>query len=146
MRNVAAFGNFKWDILRNGFNESPFFTSDFPVAIEETADWRVHNRVVPLAPNLAVRIRPDLSIDRKHADFSFADFGYRVSDVSHAELVKINQLIVRCAEDTVFYRDDFPWVRKFIKRNRHYRVEMATDKLPTKKGTFVVFRQRIVAS
>jgi hypothetical protein len=33
------------------------------VAIEETEDWRLLNRIVPLAPNVAVRIRPDLTVD-----------------------------------------------------------------------------------
>jgi len=32
-RSLAIFGNFRWDILLNGFNQSPFFTSDFPAAI-----------------------------------------------------------------------------------------------------------------
>src|SRR5712691_5438551 len=49
-RFTALFGNFKWEILRNDFDESPFFTSDFPVAIERTDDPRVLNRIVPLAP------------------------------------------------------------------------------------------------
>jgi hypothetical protein len=89
MQNVAAFGNFKWDILLNHFDQSPFFTSDFPVAIEGTHDWRVVNRIVPLAPNVTIRIRPDITIDRKRADFSFANFGYLKRNVSHRELVEI---------------------------------------------------------
>jgi len=79
LRNVAALENFKWDILLNHFDESSFFTSDYPVAIEETKDWRILNRIVPLAPNLAVRIRPNLNIDRKNADFSFANLAAGLS-------------------------------------------------------------------
>jgi hypothetical protein len=108
LRNVAAFGNFKWDILINRFEDCPFFTSDFPVAIEQTGDWRVVNRIVPLAPNLAVRIRPDLTIDLKRADFSFANFGRLKKGVSRHEVVEANRLIARCAEDDIFYRDDSP--------------------------------------
>ena len=33
---ISMFGNFTWDILINSFEDSPFLTSDFPVAIEET--------------------------------------------------------------------------------------------------------------
>lgn len=143
---TAAFGNFKWEILRNGIADSPFFTSDFPAAIEESDDPRVLNRIVPLAPNLAIRIRPDLTIERGQADFSFAKFGYRVRDISHAEVIKLNRLIVRCAEETVFYRDDCPWVRPFVAKNRQYRIEPSTENLPTPNGTLLFSTQRIVAS
>jgi Protein of unknown function (DUF4238) len=90
---------------------SPFFTSDFPVAIEKTNDLRVLNRIVPLAPNLAIRIRPDLRVDRERLrDPSFTSFGYRRRSPGRQELMALNRLIVRCAEETVFYRDDHPWV------------------------------------
>jgi hypothetical protein len=32
LKMTAMFGNFAWEILRNPFDESPFFTSDFPLA------------------------------------------------------------------------------------------------------------------
>jgi Protein of unknown function (DUF4238) len=131
-RFVTTFGNFKWDILLNQFDKSPFFTSDFPVAIERTED--LLNLIVPLAPNLAVRIRPDLFIDSKRDDLDFANFGWRSRCISHKELVDINQLIVRCAEDTVFYRDDLPWVQRFIAKNRYYRIEPITITRPEPDG------------
>ena len=95
-RSVAIFGNSRWDILLDGFNHSPFFTSDFPAAIEETRDRLIINRIVPLAPNLAIRIRPDLTIDRGLANFSFANFHCRRRSISQKEAVDINRLIVRC--------------------------------------------------
>lgn len=146
LQHTATFGNFKWEILRNGFADSPFFTSDFPVAIERSNDPRILNRIVPLAPDLAIRIRPDLAIERGQADFSFANFEYRIRDISHAELVQLNRLIVRCAEETVFYRDDSPWVPPFVAKNRQYRIEPFTHKLPTPTGTLLISTQRIVAS
>ncbi len=144
MQHVAVFGNFKWDILLNPFNDNSFFTSDFPVAVEETADWRIVSRVVPLAPNLAIRIRPDLTIDRKRADLSFENFGYRMKHLRRREVVEINRLIVRCAEDTVFYRDDLAWIPRFIAKNRYYRVDQITNKLPAPGGSFVISTQRVV--
>jgi len=144
LRDIAAFGNFKWEILINPFDQNPFFSSDFPVAIEETKDWRVLNRIIPLAPYLAIRIRPDLSVDRKHADFSFANFGYRMRSLNHKELVEVNRLIVRCAEDIVFYRHDLPWARPFIEKNRHFRIEMTIHKRRTHGGSLVVSRQKVV--
>jgi len=141
---TAMFGNFKWEVLRNDYDDSPFFTSDFPVAIEKTDDPHILNRIVPLAPNLALRIMPDLTLDKGRADFSFANFGCRTRTVDHTELVKLNCLIVRCAEETVFYRDDHPWVQPFIAKNRYYRIAPHTHKLTTPTGTLLVSTQRIV--
>lgn len=143
-QHIAAFGNFKWDVLLNGFDQNPFFSSDFPIAIEETEDWRIVNRIVSLAPHLAVRIRPDLSVDRKHADFSFANFGYLMRHVSHKELVEINRLLVQCAEDAVFYRDDLSWVLPFIAKNRNFRIEMMIHRRRVHNGSFVISTQRVV--
>ncbi len=146
LQHTATFGNFKWEILRNGFTDSPFFTSDFPAAIEESDDPRILNRIVPLAPDLAIRIRPELAIEGGHADLSFANFEYRTRDIGRAELVQLNRLIVRCAEETVFYRDDSPWVQPFVEKNRQYRIEPFTHKLPTPAGTLLISTQRIAAS
>ena len=74
LRNTARFGNFKWEILHNDSDDSPFFTSDFPVAIEKTERPGVLNRIVPLAPNLALRIRPDVMLDLDCVDFSLENF------------------------------------------------------------------------
>ncbi len=126
---TARFGNFTWEILHNDFDDSPFFTSDFPVAIEKTDD---------------PRIRPDLTLDRGRSDFSFANFGYRRRKVGRKELVKLNCWIVRCAEDCVFYRDDRPWVRPFVTKNRHYRIEPHTHKLKNLTGTLLVSTLRAV--
>ena len=145
-QHTANFGNFKWEILRNGFADSPFFTSDFPAAIEKSDDPRILNRIIPLAPDLAIRIRPDLAIERGQADFSFANFDCRIRDISRTELVQLNRLIVRCAEETVFYRDDSPWVQPFVAKNRQYRIEPITQELATPTGTFPISTQRIVAS
>ncbi|HWA95831.1 MAG TPA: DUF4238 domain-containing protein [Terracidiphilus sp.] len=141
---IAIFGNFRWDILLNDFNDSPFFTSDFPVAIEKTRDCRIINRIVPLAPNLAIRIRPDLTIDKELVDLSFANFHSHRRKISQKEAVEINRLIVRCAEDTVFYRDDLAWVKGFIAKNRHYRVESTASKQRTGNSFLLTSRLEIV--
>ena len=57
----------------------------------------------------------------------------------------INRLIVRCAEDTVFYRDNSAWVQRFIAKNRHYRVESSTSKQPAGNGSLLTSRLKIVS-
>jgi Protein of unknown function (DUF4238) len=143
MKMIATFGNFGWDILINDFERSPFFTSDFPVPIEETRDRRIVNRIVPLAPSLAVRIRPDFTIDVDRADLSFANFVWRRKRVSHREVVEINRLIVRSAEDTVFWRDHSEWVQRFVVRNRTYRIESKTQTVPMRSGVAQFTNERI---
>ena len=145
LERTAHFGNFKWEVLHNDFDDSPFFTSDFPAAIEKTDDPRILNRIVPLSPNLALRIKPDLTLDKDRLDFSFTNFGYRSRKVGRKELMKLNRLIVRCAEDSVFYRDDHPWVRPFVTKNRYYNVEPHTHRLKTLTGILQVSTQRVVA-
>jgi Protein of unknown function (DUF4238) len=98
--HTAQFGNFHWELLRNERATRPFFTSDFPVAMEKTDDFRIFNRIVPLAPNLAVRAIPDITAARRgeRPDFSFPNFRHQYRTPKHAEIVRINRLIVRCAE------------------------------------------------
>jgi hypothetical protein len=146
LERTVTLGNFKWEILHNDLDDSPFFTSDFPVVIEKTNDPRILNRIVPLAPNLALRIRPDRTLDKGRSDFAFANFRGHTHSVSREELVKLNRLIVRCAEDTVFYRDDHPWIQPFIAKNRYYRIEPHVHELRTPTGTHLVFTQRVVAT
>jgi hypothetical protein len=71
LKMVLAFGNSAWEVLRNPFEDSPFFTSDFPAAVEPSTDPRVVNRIVPLTPFLAVRLSPDIYLNRDELDFGF---------------------------------------------------------------------------
>lgn len=146
LKLTVLFGNFQWEILHNDFDDSPFFTSDFPAAIEKTDDPHILNRIVPLAPNLALRIRPDRTLDKDRLDFAFAKFRCYTDHISRQELVKLNRLLVRCAEETVFYRDDSPWVQSFIAKNRHYRIEPRTQELKTPTGRLLVLTQGVVTS
>lgn len=123
LTNTAMFGNFKWEILHNDFEDSSYFTSDYPIAMEQTGDVTILNRVVPLAPNLAIRIRPDRTFDRERASLSFSNFDYQSKRLDRKEVAHINKLIVRCAEETVFFRDNHPWVSRFVHRNRGFRIE-----------------------
>lgn len=140
---TKIFGNFAWDIVHNAFDDSPFVTSDFPVAIERSNDVRVLNRLVPLSPTLAVRICPDINVRREECDFSFAKFRYGVRTASRKEVAYLNTAFVRCAEETVFYRDALPWVQSFITKNRHYRIEPRVHELPHGTATMLIATQRI---
>ena len=145
LQRVVMFGNFHWEALVNTHDDCPYFTSDFPVAIEPTADKRVLNRVVSLAPNIALRIRPDISLSGKPIRWDFCNFSFSIRKVTRHEAIKINYSLVRSAENTVFYRDDQDWVTRFVRKNRNFRIETEKIQVPQPKGTLQWWREAIVA-
>ena len=114
------------------------------MAIEESNDPHTLNKIIPLAPNLAIRVIPDRTFDKSRADFTFANFSNHSRKVNRQEVMKINRLIVRCAEDIVVYRDDYPWVQPFIAKNRYYRIEASTRKITTQIGKVSFLSPNIV--
>jgi hypothetical protein len=52
---------------------------------------------------------------------------------------------VRCAEDLIFFRDDRDWIEGFVSKNRRYRIEPVTHKLPHGTGHLLVSTLRILA-
>ena len=139
---VSIFGNSPWEILHNEQKDSPFFTSDYPAPIELRKDG-ITNRIVPLAPDLAVRIKPDMRISRGQPDLSFSSFECRDRKLSHDDVVKVNQLIVQCAEDLVFYRDDQYWIPRFVAKHSKYRIEGITKNTAYGSGFLNSVSQRI---
>ena len=131
---ALAYGNFHWDILVNKHADAPFFTSDFPVAVERSSDPRLVNRVVPLTPALAIRIRPRLELDHKKLEPTFEHFSYTRRKLSRTEVVALNRTIVRSAEDLVFYPASPPWVPGFVGKNAKFRVETVTTSFPDGTG------------
>jgi hypothetical protein len=141
---TSHYGNSKWEILLNDVPECSFFTSDFPVAIEATGE-RTMNWIIPLTPDLAIRIIPDIRLSGTAPDLSFAKFTSSQRILRRSEIVEINRLIVQCAEDLVFYRDNHEWIGDFVAKNRHYRIEAITDRIPYGTGYMNISTQRIVS-
>jgi hypothetical protein len=140
---TSTFGNFEWDILINQFDDEPFFTSDFPIAIEKSGDLRILNKIVPLSPKLAIRIRPRLSNYHKSMDFSFSGFRRTIRKLNRIGVRNVNRLIVRSAETTVFFRDNYKWIMKFVKKNAGFRIESRTQIIPDGAGTLLLTTQEI---
>ncbi len=128
IKRINAFGNFKWEVLVNTFADSPFFTSDFPVAVEKTANIQILNWLVPLTPTLAIRICPDFEHDprQEQSDLSFSHFRRVVRNLTRQEVMYVNRLLVQCAETTVFFRDNHAWVPDFIRKNAGFRLCLRT--------------------
>lgn len=142
-----TFGNFVWEVLVNDVDDSPYLTSDFPVAIEETPDPRIIARLVPLTPRIAVRLIPNLdAIDdaRSTPDFTYTNFRRRVIRPTRNQIMAVNRQIVRGAEDVVFYSRDLPWVPRFVEKNASYRLETKTERIRHDGGTLLWSRLSLV--
>ena len=100
LSGVSVFGNSEWEVLINPFRESPLFSSDFPVIFEKSPIHGIGKWIVPLAPNLAIRIFPN--IRQEMAQMDFARFKSTHKILSHSEVKHINTLLVRSAESMVF--------------------------------------------
>lgn len=145
LHHTSVFGNSPWEILHNGEEESPFFTSDYPAAIEVFDNNTSINRIVPLAPDIAVRIRPDIRLTGTKPDITFANFNATARHLKRAQVLEINRLLVRCAEDMIFFRDDQDWVEGFVAKNRRFRVEPVTRKLRHGDGYRLASTHRVIA-
>jgi hypothetical protein len=140
---TSMFGNAAWDIIINAYAvDNPFFTSDYPAPLANSADPRVMSRIIPLAPDIAVRITADLSRDRK-PDLSFPRMRFRSERPRSGDIREINRLIVQSAEELVFFRDDLYWIPEFVARNRDFRVEPITETIPAGSGYLTIATQRI---
>ncbi len=144
LKNLAMFGNFHWEILRNTIEDSPFFTSDYPVAIEAGRDPNMLNRIVPLSPNLAIRILPDRSIRGQQADYTFSNFSYRHRVLTRSEVAQVNRLIVRCAEDLVLFCENHHWVASFVKKSSRFGIDLRTHKQPQGTGMIMFYQEEVV--
>jgi hypothetical protein len=136
-------GNFYWEILLNNYSDSPFFTSDFPIAIEYSNDSNVINRIIPLAPHLALRIIPNANINKEEAKKNFNQHRFSLNKLSRKKVANINKLIVQCAESLIFYNNDLPWVKKFAAKYCQYRIEPLVEEIKVANGSYCIFNQRI---
>lgn len=123
VKATRMWGNFHWEILLNHHTDSPFFSSDFPAAIEHMAGSSMSSRIVPLAPDVAVRISPDPQRRWQQHSELFKDFTYMRKQCSRGDVRHINALLVRCAEQLVFSSHNADWVRRFIEKHAQHRIE-----------------------
>src|ERR1017187_678938 len=86
MGRMSIWGNSAWEVLHNNIADSPFFTSDYPVALEAMGGQLV-NWIAPLAPDLAVRIIPDVSLSGAIPDFEFWKFRHHHRTPKRSDIV-----------------------------------------------------------
>ena len=142
LERINIFGNSDWDLITNNDRHSPFFTSDFPAAIETSPSGKSLDRIVPLAPDFAVVIHPNRLAKGLRLSDGFPKFNARAVVANSTTTKKMNEAIARCAEDFVYFRDLHSWVKPFLQKHSSYQVE--TDVLSTDldKGILSKFQMR----
>lgn len=139
---VGSFGNFQWDVLLNVEPDNPYLTSDYPIAIEASGDPRILNKIVPLAPDVAIRIRPDFDVDT--SDYkNLPNAKHRTYRLKGERVRNINQMIVRCAEAQVYCGFTASWLQKFIEHHRRFRIEPVLKRIRGPRGFVMVTGQGI---
>jgi len=129
---TSRLASFKWEILHNTYDDtSPFFTCDFPIAFEITSQG-LFNKIVPLSPKLAIRIIPTLAIKTKKSN------NHIKRKLNYSDVQQVNRLVVRCAEDLVFYRDNHNWIPLFVRKNSKYHIKPTAVKLPNGNKQLII--------
>ncbi|WP_275788233.1 DUF4238 domain-containing protein [Pararhizobium gei] len=145
IERLHLLANSQWDFIFSKPSDSTFFTSDFPVAIEASDDEpRFNDRIFPLAPDIAVRIRINIDYDYDGIkNFNF--FRYNFMEAQKQEIYSFNKSIVMCAENTLYYRDDDPWVLPFVDKNRFFRIAAILQHMPIGARDFLTTKIQVCA-
>ncbi len=130
---AKSFATFHWEILVNPKSQRfPFLTSDYPAAIEGVGKQVPAVRIVPLRPDLAVRIIPQ--IRPKWRPNLESDFRHKMKRASPSEVRDFNLSIVRSAENLVFSSVDAPWVRDIVNKNSKFGIQLEHTRLAKRSG------------
>lgn len=143
IKNLSFFANCHWDIIINEYEDCSFFTSDFPIGFELSDDALIINKIIPLRPQVAIRIKPHIDIDTEKPDYNFSKFRYRFVKPKRNEIVELNRLLVRCAEDLVFFHKYFDWIFPFIKKNSNYYIKPEIYEVPAGSSQYNFFTSRV---
>ncbi|MFZ1679396.1 MAG: DUF4238 domain-containing protein [Rhizobiaceae bacterium] len=145
LKYIDILGNAYWDVMIADDYKSGFMTSDFPVAFGPSYNHRVVSKTIPLAPDIAIRIHPQLGRKNRKTDFSFSELRMKYERYSKNQIVDVNRQIVRAAESIVFCTRNEEWLVPFISKNRNYRSDTVVEKFPISgHGDLIVARQAIV--
>jgi hypothetical protein len=116
-------------VLINTTQEA-FLTTDYPIGLEVVAGRAIPNWIVPLAPDVAIRIIPDILQKGQSANLDFPDFSYERTAASAKEIRGLNSILVQCAEDFVFYRDEQSWIEPLVTQFKDYRLDIVIEGVP----------------
>ncbi len=142
-RLMSNFGNSIWEVLYNNNPSDSVFTSDYPLTLEPTDHPMIQRTVIPLTPRMALRVIPIKPDDDNDIDLEFSKFRFRSVQLRRKEVVDINRNVVRCAGELVFSSKLKNWMPDFVMKNRRYRIEMVTSRLPSTEGAMFIYTKTV---
>lgn len=142
IERVRVYSNSHWHILHNDHQDSPFFTSDFPIVAEPAGLPPFFNKIVPLSPTVAVRIIPWMESSAVRNGPFLGGFSHASRRIGRDKVRSINTMIVRAAENLVFYRDAREWVLPFVRKHAEFRTVARTERV----GPYQVTRRLLEAT
>lgn len=133
---TRSFSTFHWEVLLNSrADRFPFLTSDYPAAIEGLGRQIPANRIIPLRPDLAVRILPQIR-SKGRPDLE-RDFRFKLTRATPTDVRSANTAIVRSAENLIFSSIKAPWIEALVANNARYRLELEHTRTPRGTGFFL---------
>lgn len=137
LERVAVWAQSWCEVLINEHADTPFVTSDSPVALEFYRNRGEVSRVIPLSPRCAVRINPNIHASRDYIE-GIGKFSPGYKQVSRSEVKSINRNLVRCAEYSVFSSIKSSSLERLVKKNKNYYVFPKFDTVPTDNGKYLI--------
>lgn len=122
-----------WDIIHNDNDDSKFFSSDFPVVTLPSYSGGASAKIVPLTPSLAVRLHPKRR-GTSSSNLKLRHHRSRTIRATRQDAIEINRWIIRAAEKLVFCPRSYEWAGRFVQRNRAFRSDARTFRLPSREG------------
>jgi Protein of unknown function (DUF4238) len=130
---TQAFSTFHWEILLNPkAGRFPFVTSDYPAAVEGLGRQVPATRIIPLRPDLALRIMPQIR-PKGRPDLE-SDFRFKLTRATPTHVRSVNMAIVRSAENLVFSSINAPWIQTLVTKNKRYRLELENTRAQKGSG------------
>jgi hypothetical protein len=135
-----------WLVLIND-SSTPFITSDNPAVLYyKDNNPQIGQTYIPLKPNMAILITPDLSIERPSDEdvkrYDNSQDRFCIIKPSYVE--EFNKQIIKSAEKIVIHQCKEDWLKELVQKYRNWRMEAIISHLPTEKGVFTILRQRPV--
>jgi Protein of unknown function (DUF4238) len=144
-RLINNFGNQRWDIIFNKNTDTPFLTSDFPIVIEDMVGTQFASKMLPLTPNIAIKIYPTKKYETDSTSFyTFTEFRPSYLQISRSQAIDANRKIIRAADDMVFSNHNEHWLEKFISKNRNFRTDVETTNLRGVNSGMIISRPCIL--
>jgi hypothetical protein len=152
-RMIANLVDLQWHLYKSPWlvmvneTESPFLTSDFPVAFYyPKPDSQIPYRYVPISPKFGILIKLSLDpADRKFPKVEMKKYPNTtvdIRDIKHDFVRILNTLTVQGAESLVISDRKEDWITNLIKKNKDWKMDSGVMRMSYKGGSLVTTKMK----